>query len=613
MKFEILLEDLLTELSGEEIYKKYYSKIPYDIFVSLVQSDPQSKVNDNVVQRIGKYGKLLIGLYQKGGLKLEDLDRAKEYLSYVYKHNVAIDSNKIKELSDLYDVVKQYIIEDKKTLEEILKALPEQEYELLLNGDEWIIYQPRTERAACYLGYNTEWCTTWGPLSLNDKHKDRSNRFQSYAKDGPLYIMINKKIPDYKFQFHFESNQYMDKEDRRINTKEFLKDETNVEILKFFFPSFYMDVSQEQLNLELKRFDLLPDDWSIKLLEKAIQNNDNPIIKAIVTKNEEELENLIVSDKMTSSPTIEDNRLVIYVNDLEGDVEQHYQTMNYYESEADNGWEWVYSDIRDRGIDDYLEEEFVNFLKGYFEENKIMLQEELGYTDFEQLYKDFYENYKSNDDIQEAFFNDVTDLSYESYEQNNTNIVDREKEYLEIDYGYDIKINISHLVKFLIKKNITLINDEGNWTLFDTLESYIRFYNLYVDYEPAYDYQQNYPKYGDNRYLQKETDKFFDKLINNPENSKKCAILRKQFNDIKNKYFKNSSTYENDIVKIRLLSNEIDCDKEMVNISYFNKQDGDEWSSKKKGWVKLENLVSLMMNYKLFESVKKQLHHLKSK
>ena len=102
MKFEFLLEDLLTELSGEEIYKKYYSKIPYDTFISIVQSDPQSKVKNNTIERIGKYGKLLISMYQKGGLKLEDLDKAKEYMDYVYKHNVAIEVNKIKELGDIY-------------------------------------------------------------------------------------------------------------------------------------------------------------------------------------------------------------------------------------------------------------------------------------------------------------------------------------------------------------------------------------------------------------------------------------------------------------------------------------------------------------------------------
>jgi hypothetical protein len=51
----------------------------------------------------------------------------------------------------------------------------------------------------------------------------------------------------------------------------------------------------------------------------------------------------------------------------------------------------------------------------------------------------------------------------------------------------------------------------------------------------------------------------------------------------------------------------------MVNISYFNKNDKDEWSSKKQGWVRLDNLVSILVNYKLFESVKKQLASLTSK
>jgi hypothetical protein len=44
MNFKLILEDLLNELSGEEIYQKYYSKIPYDDFISIVLSDPQSVV-----------------------------------------------------------------------------------------------------------------------------------------------------------------------------------------------------------------------------------------------------------------------------------------------------------------------------------------------------------------------------------------------------------------------------------------------------------------------------------------------------------------------------------------------------------------------------------------
>jgi hypothetical protein len=146
-------------------------------------------------------------------------------------------------------------------------------------------------------------------------------------------------------------------------------------------------------------------------------------------------------------------------------------------------------------------------------------------------------------------------------------------------------------------------------------DSYISFYGLTTDFEPAYDYEQKFPKYGDNRYLHKETDKFFGKLLDNPESAKRCGELRKQFDDIKKKYFKNgeTTTFENDIVKVRLLSQEIDCDKEMVNIWYFNKSDKDEWNESKKGWVKLDNLVSILTNYKLFESIKKQLRDLNSK
>ena len=34
---DVLLEELLLELSGQEIHQKYYSKIPYETFVTLMQ------------------------------------------------------------------------------------------------------------------------------------------------------------------------------------------------------------------------------------------------------------------------------------------------------------------------------------------------------------------------------------------------------------------------------------------------------------------------------------------------------------------------------------------------------------------------------------------------
>jgi len=58
---------------------------------------------------------------------------------------------------------------------------------------------------ACDLGSGTSWCTATG---------NTKQWFDRYAKDGPLYIFIG---PDGdKYQFHYESDQYMDKNDRSI-------------------------------------------------------------------------------------------------------------------------------------------------------------------------------------------------------------------------------------------------------------------------------------------------------------------------------------------------------------------------------------------------------------
>jgi len=58
---------------------------------------------------------------------------------------------------------------------------------------------------ACDLGSGTSWCTATG---------NTKQWFDRYAKDGPLYIFIG---PDgEKYQFHYESNQFMDKNDRSV-------------------------------------------------------------------------------------------------------------------------------------------------------------------------------------------------------------------------------------------------------------------------------------------------------------------------------------------------------------------------------------------------------------
>lgn len=609
MNFDIILEELLNELSGTEIYQKYYNKIPYDIFLDIVKSDPKSAVdNDGNPVTLGKYVKLLIALYQKGGLQLEDLDKAKEYLEYVYQHRIAVDLGKIKELGDLYNVVKEYIAKDSQSLDDVLKVLPKDEYRVLHNGEEWYVFQPLNERSSCYLGVGTEWCTTYGPYSLNKKHKDRSNMYTHYHKNGPLYIMINKNNPTEKYQFHFESKQFMDKDDRRINIKEFFNGKS--ELLNFYFPSLTKEVSNDELKLELKRIDILPDEVGMGLIQKAIGQVNNDLVNAILNQEEENLNELIISDNIDGGFGIYEGKLTFNVSTIEGNSEDVYNNIRYHEYETNEGWTFVYEDMRDRGIDEYERENLTTFIEKYYEENSSEFLTHFGIKNLEGFVETFFENYVENPDVQESYWSNIADLSYQSYEDENQIAADAIKSDINIDNlnrGYQYEIGIVKFVQFLIKNDISKIDDETNSSLENVMDEFIDYLGHGHEWERIYDFNLQYPKYGDGGDLTKETNKYFEEILNNPEQSKGCLSLRFKLNDIIKKYFGNSTTFENDHIKVRLKSNEIDCSTGMVKVEYTNKDTGETyggWRDPKDG-VKVDNLVSLLTNYKLFESYSK--------
>jgi hypothetical protein len=603
MNFALLLEELLTELSGEEIYKKYYSKIPYDNFIDLISADPQTvvDVDSGKIQRMGKYSKLLVALYQKGGLQLEDLEKAKEYLGYVYQHRIAIDLGKIKELGDLYNVVKDYIAKDTKSLDEILKILSKDEFKVLHNGEKWYIFQPLTEKASCYLGVNTEWCTTWGPYSLNKKHKDRGNMFSRYSPQGPLFIMIDKEDFDHKYQFHFESNQFMDRDDRKINVSKFITRPENKEVFNYFFPSFTREVGGNEIQMELKRMDILPDELGLQLFEKSVGKVNNRLVNAVLNDNVEDVSELLGGINVD----IDGGRIEIGVDNLHGDLEQLNQNISFYEYEANSGWEFVYDDMRDRGIDEYEEEKLKTFLQSYYNENTDEFLQKFSIKTFNEFITNFFDTFKDNDKIQDAFWSDIADLSYESYENGNTQMVDEIKKDISISSsysGYEVSLSIVKFSQFLLKKGYENATDED--VLNEMLDDYVSYCNHDGEFERLYNFQITYPKYNEGNQLTKETDKFFDYILEDVERSGSCMKLRKTFNQIIQKYFNNySKVYENKHIRVKLKSTEINCDTGMVKIEYTNKDTGEKFG----GWnepdgVKVENLASLLTNYKLFES-----------
>ena len=599
---DVLMEELLLELSGQEIHQKYYSKIPYETFINIVISDPRSNV-DGVgnLLNLGKYSKLLLSLYQKGTLQIEDLVKAKEYLGYVYLHNIPLEIGKIRQLGDLYNIVKQYIIEDTLDFKLILDSLVlGTDYKLLHTGKDWTFYQPLTEKGSSYLGVNTEWCTTWGEYCLNKKHRDRGNYFQSHNIKGPLFIMINKTNPLDKYQFHFETNQYMDKNDKRINTTEFWfgKDE----IKHYFFPSLVRETSEQEVKSEIARISILPDEDGMEVIKKSIGTINNPLVVAILNLDNDALEDLINDDTRNGSVDVYRGRLVIQVDDINiGEATGVNDSINQYRSEAGNGWEWVHNDLENKY---YEQEEYSSDIEGiftnYYNENKDEIASELGILIIEEFTRDYFPDYVSNEELKDYFVDDITDLSYRSYEEENDREADDIEKYLSFGSGDDeFSFSVVHLVRFLIKKEIKYIGDD-EWPLQDVLDSYISQYNITTEIdEPVYNFEITYPKYGDNNYITRETKKYFEKIISDPNRSRHCIELRRKLNNIIDKFFNGgygTDRFENEHVIVRIKSMSIDCDNESIQIDYENKDNKQNFYNKS---VKIDNLVSYLTNHQL--------------
>lgn len=132
------------------------------------------------------------------------------------------DINKINGFDDLYDKLKiiGYYIQEQEDSEQLAKA--EKEADKIYTSENYMVIVPKTQEASCAYGRDTRWCTA----STGSR-----NYFDQYNRQGPLYIIINRKTQD-KFQFHFESQQFMNADDSYINITDFF--ENNSELKNVF-------------------------------------------------------------------------------------------------------------------------------------------------------------------------------------------------------------------------------------------------------------------------------------------------------------------------------------------------------------------------------------------
>lgn len=282
----------LNEISTEEYYKNFSNDIDKKDFEDIVNADPFSNKN-----KISHYAKWLLKLFKKGKLNLKELNDAKLYIQTFndYKNTdfKGINIENYESLAELKKVINKKLDYTKnKSGEKIDLCKPIEGSKKIFENKKWCVIVPNTEYTSCYYGRNTEWCTAFGELSFDKKHKSKTNKFETYYQQNPFFILINKNNQSERYEFHFESNQYKDTDNKDIEILEFL--ENNQDIYDFF-----LKIKQKQMIILSIRSKELIDRLIEKLtISKILELNPNTIKYLIQNaRNPEKIAKLIIDAK----------------------------------------------------------------------------------------------------------------------------------------------------------------------------------------------------------------------------------------------------------------------------------------------------------------------------
>lgn len=327
-RFEVLY-DALTQPSVDKQGKKQKPRLTKQELNALVQADPTTRLNDVDLENMSKddYKKLKAGKYVQWLIKqyltlkterqpgengydrelanvkvtfMEDLykvtDDLKKFERFKGRIKGEKDINKLT-ADQLYDEVKDFDLTLATTTKaERKSAEVHPGSKMVYDGPNWRVIEiedkgPVGKEAACFYGGNnqeTRWCTST---------PGTDQWFNRYIKDGPLYVLFNPNdtdvspttgLPKNRYQFHFPSNQFMDKDDRQQDLVQLLNGPMT-ELKDFFKPEFAkgLTVGGEKLVIDsfthgavgkfiaLYGLDDLIGNLPPTLKEFQIQNKDN--------------------------------------------------------------------------------------------------------------------------------------------------------------------------------------------------------------------------------------------------------------------------------------------------------------------------------------------------
>lgn len=305
-KFHVLFEKYSTPEKPIKKGAKPVVKVPLEILKQLIVGDPTTKLAEgfNIEEarpeemeniHIGKFINWLIRCYLKPEIKVdyEVKPESREYERLHLEAQRLFIEDLYKTTGDLkkYERAKPYLAEDKRdinkynpdTLFDMLSGfqIPEKKAaeiekkevkksrdgfnhkgsDVAYVGDNWTVIKisdtgTAGRDAAVYFGgfheYDmgeSRWCTSSPGLTY----------YNGYIKDGPLYVIfpnddkgkVGKKtgLPVERYQWHFPSNQFMDRDDRNVQLVDWLKEGGKMsELREYFKPEFASGLVEKASN-----------------------------------------------------------------------------------------------------------------------------------------------------------------------------------------------------------------------------------------------------------------------------------------------------------------------------------------------------------------------------
>ena len=239
---------------------KQFPKVPEEKLRELIALDPTYKGGE----QLGKYGQWIIRLFYNNIKNIERMKQYKEFLKQnpdginpktgqpiakpellpdvsraedyekipnllkqydLYKNKIKKPITDFKTIPELYQAIeeftKQDVPADKRALERyyVFKDCEKKGLKKIYEDNKWMIGIPTTLESSVPFGNFTNWCTTSAHGQYYRHYLERYG--------GQYFILLNKQNGDL-YQFHFESEQFMDEKDHKIDMYNFTKDNRKI-------------------------------------------------------------------------------------------------------------------------------------------------------------------------------------------------------------------------------------------------------------------------------------------------------------------------------------------------------------------------------------------------